>query len=179
MFRSTFIVPALLVTLALGARTDLTVGHAASQARAAIGCASSQLAIRPALGSGSAGHYGEMYRIHNRSNTRCTLVGFPGAALLDARFNTLPTRVIRSTTLLGFHPVRLVNLRPGGNAYFVFYWADIPTGNEACRAARYLMIIAPNDRLPIVTYAVNGGRPITPCGGRLTTTPVEPTPFVM
>lgn len=169
----------LLAAVAVTARVDHAAARGAlATTRAAASCANFQLLIRPFRGSGAAGHYGEMYRIHNLSNASCSLSGFPGVVLLDAKFSTLPTHLTWSTTVAGNHPVRVVNLASGGNAYFLLYWADIPTGSESCPAARYLMITPPNDKLPNVTYAMKGSG-ITPCGGRMTASPVAPTPFVI
>jgi hypothetical protein len=172
-FIATILLAAIVATRQVGA---VSIGSAAASYSPAPTCANIQLLIRPSIGSGAAGHYGEMYRIHNLWSRSCTLLGFPGVALLDSHFATLPTRVIRSTDLAGHHSVRLVRLPAHGNAYFVLEWATIPTGNEPCPSAPYVMITAPNDKLPVVTYSANGGS-IRPCGGRLTTSPVEPTPF--
>ena len=135
-----------------------------------------QLLIRPVSGSGAAGHYGEMFRMNNISHSTCMLKGFPGLALLDAKFNTLPTHLTWSTTIAGNHPVTPVSLAPGHSAYFLLYWPEIPTGNEACPSAPYMMITPPNDRLPDVTYS-STNIAIHPCGGRIATSPVVSTPF--
>lgn len=160
--------------LLLAAAVTAAAGHGGASAAApaaAPTCQNTQLLIRPYRGNGAAGHYGEEYSIHNMGGTACSLRGFPGVLLLDSRFVTLPTSLTWSNTLLGYHPVQTVRLGPGGNAYFALYWATIPTGGERCSTAPYLMITAPNNRLPVVTYAVYGPG-IHPCGGRITSTPV-------
>jgi hypothetical protein len=169
-------IPAIVLLSVLFVPGLAVAQHAFQPAASPGTCANTQLVITARQSSGSAGHIGIMYRIHNQSNRTCTLHGFPGVVLLDKGFNTLPTHVTWATNLAGHHPVQLVALSPQGNAYFLLYWAEIPTGNEACPAARYLMVTAPNDRLPDVLYAARGFD-ITPCGGRLMATPVEPAPF--
>ena len=139
-------------------------------------CQNIQLLIRPVKGNAAAGHAGEEYSVHNISNGACTLRGFPGILLLDSRFVTLPTSLTWSSTLLGHHPVQTVQLGRGGSAYFALYWPTIPTGGEGCPTAPYLMITAPNNRLPVVTYSINGPG-IRPCGGRITATPVVRSPL--
>lgn len=179
VLRRASIVTVLLLAVVLGHTAGgVSLGLAATSHHGTMTCSNVQLLIHPVTSNGAAGHEGEMYRIYNRSSSSCTLAGFPGVALLGSSFQTLPTFGTRSTTLLGYHPIRLVHLASHRNAYFVLEWATIPTGNEACPNAPYLMIIPPNDRLPVVTYATSR-ESIRPCGGRLTITPVEPTPFSM
>ena len=173
-FIATFLFSAIVANWHMG---SVTIGNAATSQSSSPQCVNIQLLIRPAMGNGAAGHYAVMYRIHNLRNSGCSLLGFPGAGLLDAGFSTLPTHVIRTTNLFGPQPVRLVRLKPHGNAYFVLEWSTVPTGNEPCPDARYLMITAPNNTLPVVTYAAQG-MSIHPCGGRLFTTPVEPKPLM-
>lgn len=168
---------ALLIAIAVTARAGHVTAQGTFQAPglAAANCQNIQLLIRPFMGSGAAGHYGEVYRIQNISNRSCTLTGFPGVVLLDSRFNSLPTHVTWTTQIAGNHSVRLVQLPSHGSAYFLLFWADVPTGNESCPAAQYLMITAPNDRLPDVTFASPGT--IMPCGGRISASPVVSTRF--
>lgn len=175
--RLLFVSCALVSALALSAHAGFVSAQGSRAPSASAGaCQNFQLLVRPVRGSGAAGHFGVMYRIRNISIAGCMLSGFPGVVLLDSRFTTLRTHLTWSTELAGRHAVRIVHLAPNGTAYFVLYWAEIPTGNEPCHPARYLMITAPNDRLPIVTYAGNGYS-IHPCGGRITASPIEPAPF--
>jgi len=141
-------------------------------------CYNIQVMIQPYRGSAGAGHAGIMYRIHNLGNGPCTIYGFPGVRLLDGSFSTLPTQLRwGGGTAATRQPRRLVRLGPGGNAYFLLEWEQIPTDGESCPRASYLMITVPNNHLPNVTYAAMHAGSITPCGGRITASPVEPTPF--
>jgi hypothetical protein len=55
----------------------------------------------------------------------------------------------------------------------------LPTPGQKCPIAGYIMITAPNDRLPVVTYAGLGAGQggIDACGGNLTASPVSGKKF--
>jgi hypothetical protein len=48
---------------------------------------------------------------------------------------------------------------------------DVPIDSQPCPPAPYMMVILPNDTLPVVTYSRVGA----PCGGDIVVSPVEPT----
>jgi hypothetical protein len=107
----------------------------------------------------------------------CTLYGYPGVQLLNRQFLTLHTTVVRGQGyLVGPIPSRLVRVAAYGNAYFALGYSDVPVNSQPCPAARYLMIFAPNDFLPVVTYAVPRGGSITACGGNINVSPVTARP---
>lgn len=165
-------VSALTVLVAMPASSRPTAAAAAPR------CRNTQLVVTPFKSSGAAGTIGEMYKIHNQLPGACTLWGYPGAMLLDRNFNSLPTTVTRGMAFLTGHPgPRLVTLQGSHNAYFVVKWNHIPAAGQTCPVARYVMIIPPNDRLPVVSYAGNGGGGIDACGGKLTVTPVAENAF--
>ncbi|HEX8918407.1 MAG TPA: DUF4232 domain-containing protein [Chloroflexota bacterium] len=146
---------------------------AAQSAQAAPTCRNIQLLIRAQSSQGAAGHIAILYRIHNLTGQACTLRGYPGVQLLDRNFLSLPTTVRRGG-FLGVIPVRVVRLRGHGNAYFALSYSDVPINNQPCRTAYYLMIFAPNNFLPVVTYAFNGG--IMACAGNVDVSPVTHRP---
>lgn len=124
------------------------------------------------------GHVGTMYRVHNILPAACTLFGYPGAKLLDRNFNSLTTHVHRGLGYLaGKHAPVTVTLQGSHQGYFVLEWDHIPSPGETCPPAPYVMIIAPNDRLPVVTYAGSETGVIVACGGNLTASPVAPNAF--
>ncbi len=117
-------------------------------------CQNLQLLIRAQSSSGAAGTIGIIYRIHNMSNQPCTLTGYPGVQFLDRNFQSLPTAVHRGGGMVGSIPVRSIAIGAFGNAYFALFYSDVPAVNQPpCATAGYLMIFAPNDFLPVVTYA--------------------------
>lgn len=139
-------------------------------------CQNIQLLIRPHSSNGAAGHIGLIYRIHNLSRRDCFLEGYPGVQLLDRHFVSMPTTVTRGGSFIRTIPKRGVRLPAGGNAYFTLLYSDVPTGNGPCRTARNLMIFAPNDFLPVVTYAAPNGGGITACNGVINVSPVTSRP---
>jgi hypothetical protein len=138
-------------------------------------CANYQLTTKSVAGQGAAGHILEMFRIHELLPGSCTLFGYPGVMLLDKTFYSLPSHVTRGPWPEGARAApTLVTLNRSHDAYFVLGWEHLPTPGQKCPIARYLMIWAPNDHLPVVANAgsgdANGG--IMACGGNLTVSPV-------
>jgi hypothetical protein len=130
--------------------------------------------MKPIASNGAMGHISEMFRIHDLLPGSCSLYGYPGAMLLDKTFYSLPTHVTRGPYPEGGPGPALVTLSRRHDAYFVLGWEHFPTPGQKCPIARYVMIWAPNDRLPVV---VNAGTPsgqggIMACGGNLTASPV-------
>jgi Protein of unknown function (DUF4232) len=140
-------------------------------------CQNLQLAIRAQSSQGAAGHLAIIFRIHNLSRRTCALFGYPGIQLLDRNFLSLPTTVHRGPGgLVGAIPPSRVALGAGGNAYFALGYSDVPVNNHPCYSARYLMIFAPNDYLPVVTYASSPGGVIVACSGKINVSPVTAHP---
>jgi hypothetical protein len=77
--------------------------------------------------------------------------------------------------LSGNRPVRQVRLGPGGDAYFVVEWVHIPSVGQTCSIAPTLLIVPPAASTNTALVSVRGG--VDACGGRLTVSPIEPTPF--
>jgi hypothetical protein len=142
----------------------------ASEIRA---CSSSQLLIRPMnAGIGAAaGHAGRWYRIHRLWGSACALQGFPRIELLDAGFHSLSVRVGHGGYIIpATLPQRRVIVDRRHDAYFALEITDV----RSCHSAPYLMIILPNNKLPVVTYS--GG--LASCPGEIDSSPVETTPAV-
>lgn len=154
---------------------NLRTADAARQVQANGTCQNIQLLVRPYRSQGAAGTIAIIYRIHNLSGRACTLYGYPGVQLLSRGFTTLPTTVTRGGGFLGGIPKQQVTLAPGGNAYFTLDYSDVPVNNGPCYTAVNLMIFAPGDFLPVVTFAYPHAS-ITPCNGALNVSPVTPQP---
>ena len=166
----------VMVFLPAGPALRISPAAAAQPAQPPGTCQNIQLLIRPQSSEGAAGTITLIYRIHNLSGQACTLHGYPGVQLLDRRFMSLPTTVHRGGGFLGRIPVRLIRLGAYGNAYFTLSYSDVPINNQPCPAAYYLMIFAPNDFLPVVTYVVPRGGSITACSGNINVSPVTARP---
>lgn len=141
---------------------------------ASLRCANHQLLVQPTAANGATGHVSELFRIHDLLPSSCTLIGYPGALLLDQTFHSLPTQVSRAPYPEGGPGPTLVTLTRQHDAYFVLSWMHFPTPGQACPTAHYVMITPPNDRLPVVTNAGGGDGEggIMACGGKLTASPV-------
>lgn len=155
----------------------LVLAHRAVPVQAATAnaprCSNTQLFIRPFTGGAAVGHHEVIYRIHNLAGNPCSLDGYPGVELLDRHFHSLPTHVTRNSGyIISGVPVRTVVLDRRHDAYFGLEDQDIPTGNEPCPDAPYILITPPNDALPVVTYSGAGA----PCGGRVNISPVASNP---
>jgi hypothetical protein len=89
---------------------------------------------------------------------------------------SLSTTVHRGLGLGKPIPIRQVRVAGHGNAFFTVRYSDVPVGNQPCETAFYLMIIPPNDFLPVVSYATGHHGSITPCSGNLYVSPVTAHP---
>ena len=129
---------------------------------------------------GATGHIEASFQLRNVSQTACSLFGYPGAQLLDAKGGDLPTRVQRGGA---FFPEtrrqpRKVLLVPGQAARFVFGYSTNPeygsgaTGApQSCPAAAKVEVTPPNtySRLAVT---MSSGDSFAPCGGVLVASPV-------
>ena len=140
-------------------------------------CYTNQLTAAVVGSSGATGHIAMQIRFHNRSARTCTLFGYPGALLLNARRQPLPTHVQRGDGFISgiSHRPHLVRLNPGANAYAVFEWAHIPTPGQRCPTAPSLLVTPPNTYRSLLVSFRRGG--VDACGGNLTVTPVQARPY--
>jgi hypothetical protein len=98
--------------------------------------------------SGAAGTIETTFGFRNTSTSSCTLVGFPGAQMLDASGKALTNQ----TTLRGGSyaftnfPAAQVTLPPGATAYFNLGYSDVPATSEtSCPGSARLEVTPPND----------------------------------
>lgn len=161
----------------LGGNVLVSPVQAARPAQTVHTCQNIQLQARAQSSQGAAGTIAIVYRLHNMRGQPCTLMGYPGIQLLDRNFASLPTTVHRGGGMTGSVPAQAVTVRRYGNAYFALFYSDVPTANQPpCARAHYVMIIAPNDNLPVVTYAFTAGGSIMECSGNVYVTPVTGLP---
>ena len=134
-------------------------------------CQPSQLHIVQFGSSGAAGTHELTFSLTNSSTVLCTMHGYPGMLLLDARAGALPTNVMRGGGL-AFENVAVtdVSLAPGQAAYFNLGYNDVITGTTTCSDAPQVEITPPN----ATSYAVVPVFPsIDACnGGTLHVSPV-------
>jgi hypothetical protein len=136
-------------------------------------CANIQLYVTPQRSNGSAGHIAILYQIHNIGGSACSLYGYPGIQLLDRSFHDLPTFSHRGALQLNGRRTPTTVIVPAhGSAWFAVEYQDIPADNGTCEFARYLMIFPPNDYLPVVARAGQGGSDVRACAGQIGLSPV-------
>jgi hypothetical protein len=137
-------------------------------------CHTAGLALAPTpQGDAAVGHEGRYFTLTNMRDVPCTMFGYPGAQLLDAAGDPLPTSTVRGGGYL-FHdegPTSIV-LSPGGAAQFGIEWVHLPVGAETtCPEAHALAVIPPDEYGPLSSPVA-----ITACEeGRLHLTAVQPT----
>jgi hypothetical protein len=165
--RSFVLLPLLLVTLAV----TLTPSHAAT---AVPRCHTGRLYVTVSSSQGAAGTIEVTLRYQSIAPVACSLYGFPGMQLVGARGQDLRTRLTWGHgSHLPYVPKKLILIQPGGAAYSAFMYSDVPTGNENCPAASYLLVTPPNETANTIV-PLHGA---TPCGGRLYSTPVMAAPL--
>lgn len=127
-------------------------GTAANLAEPAA-CHTSQLRLARVGGGAATGTSYTWYGLRNAARATCSMIGYPGVAIIDARGRIVQHPAARSPhpgTLLPL-PVTLVVLKPGQQAKFVVASTDvIPT--RGCRTAYsgvILQVYPPNQRVPI------------------------------
>lgn len=138
-------------------------------------CHTSQLSPSFVQADGAAGHTFETFRLTNQSAAACTLYGFVGMQMLDARGRPLPTKVVRNGGMFSNQPGPSAFVLPAGAAAtFMIVWTDVLVGNEtSCPAAAQLEITPPDETdfllLPVDRFG------LAPCGGgTIDVTPVRP-----
>lgn len=134
-------------------------------------CQTAQLSLTTEPLGAAMGNVGEWGRLTNHSTTACSLYGFPGARLLDARRNPMTVRVHWQTSAYLYSlAAQRVQLAPGASAYFVIETTDVPSGSAtSCPVSSYLDITPPND-----VSALTVADKIDDCDGNLYISPVEP-----
>ncbi len=165
-------VAAATATTTTGA-TAAPAPHATNTPSGPATCQPNQLTLSMQTSQGAMGHVAQQDEFTNKSTTTCTLYGYPGAVMLDSQQKTIATKTNWQTTGFSYsnQQKQLVTLHPGGVAYFIVEWSDVPVGAEtSCPTSTYLSVTPPND-FSVITIADQ----INACnGGTLGMSPVEP-----
>jgi hypothetical protein len=122
-----------------------------------------------------AGNLVGTFRLTNTQSVQCDFFGYPGALLLDAAGNGLPTSVERGGGYFANQPgPSTVSVAPHAAAIFRLHWEQVPVGNEpTCSMATTLAVTPPDEfvslRVPLQIRACGGGHldvtPVLPDGG--------------
>ncbi len=153
-----------------------TTSGTTPQASAPGRCTPQQLRLTYLGSEGATGHIEASFQLRNVSQKTCTLFGYPGAQMLDAKGSALPTHVQRGGAFFANtrRRPREVRLVPGSSAGFVFGYSDNPEygggGPKPCPAATQLEVTPPNTYSQLVISL--RGPSFAPCGGVLIASPV-------
>lgn len=114
----------------------------------------------------------EVLVTNTTTNGICTLVGYPSIQLIDGSGNKLPTTLQHGGSGIpsAFTPTQSVTLDPRtGQATFMLYWANMPSGNQSCP-------LAPKMKLGVSGFAktLTIAAEINACGGVIESSPFQP-----
>ena len=158
--------------LALAVLIAATMAVAPVSTRAATAvprCHTGRLYVTVSGSNGALGHIAVTLRFRSVASTACSLYRFPGMQLVSAKGQNMTTHLLWGTgSQLPNVPKKTILVAPGGAAYATFMYADVPTGNETCPAVGYYLVTPPNETTTVVVPADGA----TPCGGRVSITPV-------
>jgi Protein of unknown function (DUF4232) len=149
------------------AALPLTLAPASSSV---LRCTAAQLALRAGRVGVAAGNYGRVLVLTNVLAPACSIRGYPGIQLIDARGRPISTHPRHGGSYtFPARPVRTVVLAPGASASFALGGPDMGANGRACPSAAAMQIIPPNTSQQI---AVAAGVPA--CGGRVDVSVVVP-----
>ncbi|ACC84222.1 DUF4232 domain-containing protein [Nostoc punctiforme] len=134
-------------------------------------CETSQLSVRRVSEDAGVGNVAVTYAFTNNASSPCTLYGYPGLALLDAKDRPLQgIKVIRSkdTYFSSQQPRQQVTLAPGKQASFQIAYNHISSPQENCPISNKIEITPPNAYQHLTVT-----EEIKPCTGKVRVTPVR------
>lgn len=134
-------------------------------------CENSQLSVRRVSEDAGVGNVALTYAFTNNGSSPCTLNGYPGLALLDAKGQPLEgIKVIRSkdTYFSSQQTRQKVTLAPGKQASFQIAYNHISSPEEHCPISSKIEITPPNSYQHFTLT-----EQIKPCTGKVRVTPVR------
>jgi hypothetical protein len=159
----------LAITVAGICAAGAAVAHGSARTAASTPrCRLAQLSLAQPKSNGAAGSVRLRFVFTNNSSATCELFGFPGLQMLNAHHANIHTRVIRGTSnVVPPVPEGAVIMTHGQHGSFYAGYAEVPTGTQRCPASSFLEVTPPND-FNHFTIPLD----ITPCGGKITVSPV-------
>ncbi|MEH1937221.1 MAG: DUF4232 domain-containing protein [Nostoc sp.] len=134
-------------------------------------CETSQLSVRRVSEDAGVGNVALTYAFTNNGSSPCTLNGYPGLALLDAKDQPLEgVKIIRSkdTYFSSQQPRQQVTLAPGKQASFQIAYNHISSPDKNCPMSSKIQITPPNAYQHFTLT-----EEIKPCTGKVRVTPVR------
>jgi len=157
----TVVVGSIVALLLAGA---IPVALAAFRGGAASTCSQSQLNVRENGSEGAAGTIRGAWVFTNRSNSTCSLNGYP-----DLQMYRKGGRPLATTTKKNLSPgPSQVVLDPDDSGTFLSSYSDVPSGSEKCTSSRVLEITAPGAGAGLFIPAT-----LMPCGGVIRVSALE------
>lgn len=137
-------------------------------------CKGPQLKLAAESGDAGAGNRVRNFSLQNVGAQACSLTGYPGVTLQDARGRNLTA--IRADQSPGSYfrqgeAPRPVELAPQAKAYFEVAWTVVPDetmGEKTCPSAATIRATAPGD-----TAVVSLPFAFQPCGGKIRVSPIR------
>lgn len=137
-------------------------------------CRGPQLKLTAESGDAGAGNRVRNFSLQNVGASACSMTGYPGVVLQDARGRGLTA--IRSEQSPGSYftqgqPPAPVTIQPQAKAYFEMAWSVVPNeamGETTCPNAAMVRVTAPGDTSPVSVPFT-----FTPCGGKVRVSPVR------
>jgi hypothetical protein len=127
--------------------------------------------VRRVSEDAGVGNVALTYAFTNNASSPCTLNGYPGLVLLDAKDQPLQgIKVIRSkdTYFSSKQPRQQVTLAPGKQASFQIAYNHISSPQENCPISNKIEITPPNAYQHLTVT-----EEIKPCTGKVRVTPVR------
>ncbi|MER6076501.1 DUF4232 domain-containing protein [Streptomyces sp. NPDC001817] len=152
------VVAAVLVGTALAGTAAADTAHVHGAAVPA--CRTADLTASLHGSQAGAGNFGKTLVLANASHRTCTVTGYPGLGLENARHKTQRIKVVWGATYFQHDPGRhTVTLKPGQAATAVLAW-NAPQGRTSLTPA-YLQVTPPNQRtdltIPFAPGAIDAG----------------------
>jgi hypothetical protein len=162
-------VAVLAIATAVGCGAVAAATHApAASATTTPRCRLRQLSLGQPAHNGALGTIRLRFVFTNTSSATCKLFGFPGMQMLNKNHKPIHTVVTRGTGHgVPPEPENNVVMTPGQHGSFYAGYSDVPTGTQKCPASAFVEVTPPN-LFKHFTLKLS----ITPCGGRITVSPV-------
>jgi hypothetical protein len=129
-----------------------------SATTAASGCTLPQLAVTSTSNAG-LGHIGAILIFTNTSQATCSLVGYPGVAMLNAQGAQVLQAIRTPNAYLGGIPTGTrpptVILKPGGAASATLEGTDVPAGTATTCPTYPKILVTPPNATQSTTLAVS------------------------
>lgn len=135
-------------------------------------CRGPQLKLAQDGGDAGAGNRVALLSVQNVGQQACSVTGYPGVTLQDARGRTLTSVVAEQSPGSYFRAGETpqpVIVAPQGKAWFELAWNVVPhegQGETTCPSAARVRMTAPGDTSPVSLNLA-----FTPCGGRVRVSP--------